>query len=76
VVSLRQDFKAVKPVITVALITFLKDWLSKHIKRMDQKYEPLMINKGALVSLLWRLSKTNLSTMIIETNHYTTEGLD
>jgi hemerythrin len=50
-VSLRQDFKAVKPVITVALITFLKDWLSKHIKGMDQKYDPLMINKGTPVSL-------------------------
>lgn len=47
VVSLRQDCKAVQPVITVALISFLKGWLSTHIKSTDQKHDPFMINKGA-----------------------------
>jgi hemerythrin len=46
VVGLHQDFKAGKPVITVALMSFLKDWLSKHIKGTDQKYSPFLINKG------------------------------
>jgi hemerythrin-like metal-binding protein len=45
VVSLHQDFKEGKPVITVALMSFLKDWLGKHIKGTDQKYSPFMINK-------------------------------
>jgi hemerythrin len=46
VVSLHQDFKEGKPVITVALMSFLKDWLGKHIKGTDQKYSPFLINKG------------------------------
>lgn len=46
VIAIHQDFKAGKPVITVEIMRFLKDWLGRHIKGTDQKYGPFLISKG------------------------------
>jgi hemerythrin len=46
VLSVHRDFKSGKPVITVEIMRFLKDWLSTHIKGTDQKYGPFLISKG------------------------------
>ncbi|MGD1075133.1 MAG: bacteriohemerythrin [Thermodesulfovibrionales bacterium] len=48
VLTVHQDFKAGKPVITVEIMRFLKDWLSRHIQGTDKKYSPFLISKGVV----------------------------
>jgi hemerythrin-like metal-binding protein len=40
VLKFQADFRSGKVLITVQLLTFLKGWLEKHIKGVDQKYVP------------------------------------
>jgi len=42
VVKFQEDFTAGRVTITIQLLTFLKDWLEKHIKGSDMKYAPYM----------------------------------
>lgn len=45
-VDLQMQFKAGKPVLTVELMKFLRDWLSNHIVGTDKKYGPFLNGKG------------------------------
>lgn len=46
--ELQQQFQEGKPVLTVALMGFLKDWLSSHILGTDMKYGPYLNGKGVV----------------------------
>jgi hemerythrin len=44
--ALKKDFEAGKPVVTMELMTFLKNWLINHIMGTDKKYGPFLNGKG------------------------------
>ncbi len=44
--DLQQQFQTGKPVLTIELMKFLKDWLSNHILGTDKKYSPYLNSKG------------------------------
>ncbi|MBI5055683.1 MAG: hemerythrin family protein [Nitrospirae bacterium] len=46
VIDFDRDLKAGKLVVTVLIMTFLKDWLTTHIKGTDQKYSPFLVRNG------------------------------
>jgi hemerythrin len=46
VVQLSKDFDSGKVTITLDVMNFLKDWLSKHIMGSDKQYGPLFNQKG------------------------------
>jgi len=46
VLDIHREFKSGKPVITIVVMNFLKDWLSQHIKGSDKRYSPFLIGKG------------------------------
>jgi len=46
VLDLQKQFEEGKPVLTVELMKFLKDWLSNHILGTDKKYGPYLNSKG------------------------------
>jgi len=41
-----KEFIAGKPVVSIDLLEFLRDWLIGHIQGTDKKYSPLMKEKG------------------------------
>lgn len=46
VLELQQKFKAGQPILTSNVMTFLKDWLVKHIQGEDKKYGVYFNSKG------------------------------
>ncbi|MEW5747024.1 MAG: bacteriohemerythrin [Nitrospirota bacterium] len=44
--DLQKQFQEGKPVLTVELMTFLKNWLSSHILGTDKSYSPYLNSKG------------------------------
>lgn len=46
--DLAKQFQAGKPVLTVELMTFLKNWLSNHILGTDKRYGPYLNSKGVV----------------------------
>ena len=44
--DLQKQLQEGKPVLTVELMKFLKDWLSNHILGTDKKYGPYLNSKG------------------------------
>ncbi|MBI3592188.1 MAG: hemerythrin family protein, partial [Nitrospirae bacterium] len=44
--DLQKQHKEGKPVLTIELMTFLKNWLSNHIMGTDKKYSPFLNSKG------------------------------
>jgi hemerythrin len=44
--EIKTTFDSGKMVMSVELMNFLKDWLTKHIKGVDKKYGPFLNNKG------------------------------
>ncbi|MCX8167243.1 MAG: bacteriohemerythrin [Candidatus Micrarchaeota archaeon] len=44
--ALENDFKNGKATITIDVINFLKEWVSKHIMGTDKKYSSAFIEKG------------------------------
>ena len=42
VLAFQDDFRSGHAVISVQLLTFLKEWLEKHIKASDRKYVPYL----------------------------------
>ena len=44
--EIRTTFDSGKMVMSVELMNFLKDWLTKHIKGVDKKYGPFFLSKG------------------------------
>jgi len=46
VLHFQADFEAGRANMTVQLLHFLKDWLSKHIAESDQKYAPYLRDKA------------------------------
>ncbi len=40
------QFKEGKTVVTIELMTFLKDWLTKHIQGTDKRYGPFLNSKN------------------------------
>ena len=43
---LKASFEQGKQTISIEVLNFLKDWLSKHILGSDKKYSPFLIGKG------------------------------
>lgn len=46
VLDLQKQFQEGKPVLTQNIMTFLRDWLSKHIQGDDKKYGIFLNGKG------------------------------
>ena len=46
VLDLQKQFQEGKPVLTQNIMTFLRDWLSKHIQGDDKKYGVFLNGKG------------------------------
>lgn len=44
--DLQKQFQDGKPVLTVELLNFLKNWLTNHIMGTDKKYGPYLNSKG------------------------------
>ena|SRR5271157_2674097 len=47
-VDLQKQFQEGKAVLTVELMSFLKNWLSNHILGTDKKYSPYLNGKGVV----------------------------
>jgi len=47
-VDLQDQFHGGKPVLTVELMSFLKNWLTNHILGTDKKYSPYLNGKGVV----------------------------
>jgi hemerythrin len=48
VLELQEKFKAGKPILTLDVMNFLKDWLAKHIQGDDKKYGEYLNAKGVV----------------------------
>jgi len=48
VLDLQEKFKAGKPILTLDVMNFLKDWLVKHIQGDDKKYGEYLNTKGVV----------------------------
>lgn len=48
VLDLQKQFQEGKPVLTQNIMTFLRDWLSKHIQGDDKKYGVFLNGKGVM----------------------------
>ena len=48
VVEFQKQYKEGKATLALPLMTFLKDWLSNHIRGTDQKYSNFLNGKGIL----------------------------
>lgn len=48
VLDFQKSFHDGKAILTVEMMSFLKDWLIHHIKGMDKKYGPFLNSKGVL----------------------------
>lgn len=46
VLTFKSDFDSGKVALTVAITSFLKDWLASHIQGLDKKYGPFLNSKG------------------------------
>ena len=46
VLDLQRKFQEGTASMTLDLMTFLKDWLTNHILKLDKKYAPFLIGKG------------------------------
>ncbi len=46
VLELQKNFHDGKAILTQSVMTFLKDWLQKHILSEDKNYGPFLNNKG------------------------------
>jgi hemerythrin len=46
VMDLKTKFSEGKALVTMDIMTFLKDWLTKHIQETDKKYGPFFNGKG------------------------------
>jgi len=46
VIDIKARLDAGNMVVTVEVMTFLKDWLTKHIMGLDKKYSSFLNNKG------------------------------
>jgi hemerythrin len=44
--TLARDLKDGKPVLTIAVMSFLRDWLNNHILGTDKKYGPYLTTRG------------------------------
>jgi hemerythrin len=48
VIDLNTQYQAGKAVVTVTIMNFLKDWLTKHIQETDKMYSPFLNAKGVV----------------------------
>ncbi|CAG0957889.1 bacteriohemerythrin [Geobacter sp.] len=48
VLDLQKQFQEGKPVLTQNIMTFLRDWLSRHIQGDDKKYGVFLNGKGVM----------------------------
>ncbi|MDA8083622.1 MAG: bacteriohemerythrin [Nitrospiraceae bacterium] len=48
VLDLKKKFDNRQAVITVEIMSFLKDWLQKHIMKTDKQYSSYLNNKGVM----------------------------
>jgi len=48
VMEIKKSFDAGSSVVTVEVMNFLKDWLTKHILDADKKYTPYLNSKGVI----------------------------
>lgn len=48
VLDLQKNYHEGKAVLSQAVMTFLKDWLQKHIQGEDKKYGPFLNSKGVV----------------------------
>jgi hemerythrin len=46
VLAYKESFDSGKSVLTIDLMNFLRDWLTKHISGSDKKYTPFLTGKG------------------------------
>ena len=46
VLDFQREFQAGETSITIDLMTFLKDWLEKHIKGTDMRYSPFLLQRN------------------------------
>ncbi len=46
VLDYKESFDAGKSVLTIDIMNFLRDWLTKHISGSDKKYTPFFTSKG------------------------------
>jgi hemerythrin len=46
VLQFQADFQSGRAVVSIQLLDFLKDWLTKHINGSDKKYAPALRDKA------------------------------
>ena len=46
ILALRKDFESGRADVSTEIMTFLQDWLFRHIKGTDMKYVPFLTGKG------------------------------
>jgi len=46
VMDFQREFQAGETFISIELMTFLKDWLEKHIKGTDMRYSPFLLQRN------------------------------